>query len=174
MAFVETANITRSRSFALQGFLFVLTLIPFALIDFRAATVSISGLWIPLIGVYIWPKSAETSSSTVLIFLSGILLDLLSDSPTGMWALVFVLTFLIIRPNKRGTNVSRQLLWSGFVIWSAVVALGFLAMGAMSDTQTLSWRPMIMQLVVAGLVFPIISAGAQFARRIATDPADRP
>ncbi len=174
MAFVETANVTRSRSFALQGFLFVCALIPLALIDFRAASISVSGLWIPLIGVYVWPKSAETSSSTVLVFLAGLILDALSDSPTGMWALIFVLTFLIIRPNKRGLNVSRQLLWSGFVSWSAIVAIGFLALGAMSDNQTLNWRPMIIQLVVAGLAFPIVFAVAQFARRIATDPADRP
>ena len=173
MAFVETANITRSRSFALQGFLFVCVLILFALIDIRAASFSISGLWIPLIGVYIWPKSAETSSSTVLVFLAGLILDVVSDSPTGLWALVFVLSFLILRPNKRAHTVSRQALWLGFVIWTVIVSLWFVGIGAIFDGYVLHWQSMVMQIVIAGLAFPFVRGIARYARRIASDPADR-
>ena len=173
MAFVETANITRSRSLALQGFLFVCALIPFALLDFRFGLLSVSGLWIPLIGVYIWPRGAETSTSTIWAFFAGLLLDLVSDSPTGLWALIFVLTLLIMQPNKRAANVTRQALWLGFVMWLVIVALWMWGLSVVSSTQFLSWRPMIFQLVVAGLVFPIVHGIARYARHLATDPADR-
>ncbi len=173
MAFVETANITRSRSLALQGALFTAALVVFSFIDLRFAGITLSFLWLPLIGVYLWPRGSETSSSTVLLMLTGLFFDVVSDGMIGVWALIFLATFLIVRPNKRSRNTSFSSLWIGFVTWTVILVLGIWAIQAIFIKVNFSVLSVFLQWGPVLLAFPVVYWLSQFARRIVTDPSER-
>ncbi len=174
MAFVETANITRSRSLSLQGFLFTLALIVMSLVDIRFAGLNLSFMWLPLIGVFLWPRGAETSSSAGLLLIAGLLFDIISDGAIGVWPIIFLVTLLILRPNKRSRNVTFISLWTGFFIWASALLLAICAVQLVFMKVPFSILDLVTQWLPTLLIFPAVFWVARTSRQIFTDPSERP
>jgi len=100
MVFASTTPMA-SRGYAWQGILVlsVLTIIGMLSMNIFGRVVSFSLL--PLIGVILWPRGASPKTSIIAMLILGLLLDVLTGGPLGLWALVYLAVFMILRPHQR-------------------------------------------------------------------------
>lgn len=166
------ASDMKSRSYAVQGALFTLSLIPLALIDLHIFSTTLSFIFVPLIGIYLWPRGAATSLSYILIFLCGLIMDLASGGPIGIWPLLYLLTFGILRPDARRREISLQPLWLGFISWMAVLVIFVIILNGLFMPEKMQLRVLILQACVVCLLFPFIYSVRQFIRNFVVSSED--
>lgn len=110
-----------------------------------------------LMVVYHWTVYRPDLMSPGIVFITGVLLDLMEGTP---YIGVSPLTFLIVRSlillvRQRAANQSFAVVWTGFLV-AAIVAIGlqWLAVSALSMT-VLSVRPFAFQILVTVAAYPI-------------------
>jgi rod shape-determining protein MreD len=111
-----------------------------------------------LAGIYYWTIYRPDLLTPAAIFLSGLVLDLLSGAPLGVAALVFLLTRVIVVPQRR-FFVDRlfPFLWSGFTLLAAAaVAFLWLLGGALAGVM-LDIRAAMLQWVLTVACFPAVA-----------------
>ncbi len=173
MAGIETSSVLRSRNIAFQGFLFLILTSVIALLEFRIGAIHLSFLAIPLAVIFLWPRGSEPALSAGLIVFGGLLFDLASGGPLGLWPLLYLITFMVIRPNKRGRNLKRNPLWAGFAVWLLVLTVIVLLLALLSENLTFSSWAWTSQMCMALAAFPAIYAIRRKLRIKFTDPSDR-
>ncbi len=116
----------------------------------------VSFIFLPLMAVFLWPRIGTPIASIILILLFGLLLDLLSAGPLGLWSLIFLSVFAIFAPHKRLKPLTLK---SAFFRWLAVllfalIAAYFLGWYALRSRPEI-W-PMIYQGAAAIILFPFV------------------
>lgn len=112
-----------------------------------------------LMAIYYWAIYRPTLLPVWLIFLAGLLMDLISNLPLGLTALVFVLAqWIVIDQRRYLMGQSFLMIWIGFAIVSAAVALiQWGLFGLLSGSRWPSPRPLGFSFLFGVALFPLIS-----------------
>lgn len=151
----EAPNSIRSLSGALQGLTSGFIVVFLALVHFDLSGHHIGFILFPVAVIYLWPSHASHSWSLFCIFLLGIFHDLASDGPLGIWAVCYLLLFIIMGKGI-GRNVTFRRAVSGFGLSLLFVAglsygLGFVSLGAPPNIVSL-----LISVLTALLFFPLL------------------
>jgi cell shape-determining protein MreD len=167
-------SIWRAYGRALGGGVFGLALVLVSMISFGVGSFEAALTLVPLSGVFLWPHNASSSLSIVLIFCLGILVDILSNGPFGMWALLYLITYGVLRPDLRSRALSMQRLWFRFIVWVLLIDAVLVLLGVITiDGRTAIW-PLIFQTLMAILIFPLVQGLVQLSRWMSQrDQSDR-
>jgi rod shape-determining protein MreD len=111
-----------------------------------------------LAAVFYWTIYRPDLLPPVAVFLCGITLDLLSGAPLGVAALVFLLTRVIVLPQRR-FFVDRlfPFVWSGFTLLAAAVVAFLWLLGSFFAGAMLDMRAATLQWVLTVASFPAVA-----------------
>jgi len=76
--------------------------------------------FVPLVVLAIWPRDANSLLSLALVFAAGLFTDWATGTPWGQWALVFSVTWGVLRPELRSSPYAPV---SFFFVWIATCGL---------------------------------------------------
>lgn len=139
-----------------KGALLLLFLTALSVLSANILGREVSFIFLPLMAVFLWPRIENPIASIILILLFGLLLDLLSAGPLGLWSLIFLSVFTIFAPHKRLKPLTFK---SAFFRWFAVllfalIAAYFLGWYALRNRPDI-W-PMLFQGTAAIVLFPFV------------------
>lgn len=138
---------------AVYGFLITLVMIIFGLITLHIFNVTISLIWLPLMSVFLWPRFAAPIVSIFLIFIAGLFQDILNAQTLGFSSILFLLTYIFLRPQLDFDNLGFTTLWTrfgGVIALTIGLILLFKLFGA---SVSISHFPM--QVLLTLLLFPV-------------------
>jgi len=138
------------------GVLLMLFLVCISVLSVNIASKSVSFVFLPLIGVCLWPRTENSIGSIIAIVVFGLLLDLISAGPLGLWSLVFLSVFTIFQPHSRlkEHNFSTALRLWVLVLLLAIIASFFLGWFALESRPDIV--AVLLQALLASLLFPLI------------------
>jgi len=156
-----------------KGSLLLLTLILFSGLSVNIMGRTVSFIVLPLIAIFLWPRLDNPIASIVLILLFGLLLDIISAGPLGLWPLVFLTIFTLFRPHLRlkrhqfGPSFGQ---WFGALTLSVVLAffLGWFALEQRPDITAL-----LMNAAAAIIAFPLVYGLRHVGAQLLTDADGR-
>jgi hypothetical protein len=97
--------------------------------------------WLPFAVVLLWPRQVGLWASGLLLLIGGLWLDWSSWGAPGQWPLVFLLTFLIVRPDirqGRGLGPGMSRFAAGLLVGVPVLVLtGWIVYESLPDWGTL-------------------------------------
>ena len=133
-----------------------------ALVLYAAPTRLIEGpdlmpAW-PLMVIFLWSGLRLRFMPPIVIFLIGLIQDLLTGAPMGVWALSYMAALTLTR--FRGEDgMPRDLppIWVRFcaamlIAAGVAYAAGSLALGELAD-----WRPIVIEAAASILMFPMLA-----------------
>lgn len=169
----DGGNIAKESGLALQAFGFGLVLSLLSMVSFRLAGFQASLTFVPLIAVFFWPKEASRGLSSFFIFCLGLIVDFLSAGPLGLWAVIYLLCYGVLRPDNRSAEKQLQSLWLAFAAWGGLVTLLIVLMGWIFIDGRTAATATLSQFAISLVVFPFIFALYQAAHFFSED-ADSP
>ena len=123
---------------------------------------------IPLIVVFFWSIYGPDYMPSVSAFFIGLLQDLLSGGPLGLWAGVYLITqYLVLTQRAYFVGREQKVVWLGFAFAAAnACVILWLVMSLMSGVL-LPVRALLAQMVATVLFFPVFSfAFGELHRRV--------
>lgn len=169
----DSGNIAKESGLALQGFSFGIVLSLLSMLSFRLAGFQASLIFVPLMAVFFWPREASRGLSSGFIFSLGLIVDFLSAGPPGLWAIIYLLCYGILRPDNRGTERHLRRLWLAYAGWCGLVAILIVLMGWIFIDGRTAVTATLSQVVISLVIFPFIYALYQAAHFFSED-ADSP
>lgn len=111
-----------------------------------------------LAGLFYWTIYRPDLLPPVAVFLCGITLDLLSGAPLGVAALVFLLTRVVVLPQRR-FFVDRlfPFVWGGFTLLAAAAIAFLWLLGSFFAGAMLDMRAATLQWVLTVASFPAVA-----------------
>jgi rod shape-determining protein MreD len=111
-----------------------------------------------LAGVFYWTIYRPDLLPPIAVFLCGITLDLLSGAPLGVAALVFLLTRVVVLPQRR-FFVDRlfPFVWGGFTLLAAAAIAFLWLLGSFFAGVLLDMRAATLQWVLTVASFPAVA-----------------
>ena len=107
--------------------------------------------------IFYLAAQAEHGVPVWLAFLAGLATDILTAGPLGYWALIFLLTHSLAKAYRQtNTRGSFAGLWLGFALSLVVVAALGWALASLYFVRFIDWRPMVIGVVSATLLFPLV------------------
>ena len=139
-----------------KGILSMVILLLISTLNVNISGHTIGFIFLPLIGVCLWPRTDKAVVSIVAVLISGLLLDLLSAGPLGLWALIFLSVFAVSQPHMRPNEFRLNMAFIqclGFLIFAVIVSylLGWFAMERRPDITAL-----LFQALAYVILFPFI------------------
>ncbi|NNE40407.1 MAG: rod shape-determining protein MreD [Marinicaulis sp.] len=123
---------------------------------------------IPLLVVFFWSIYSPDYMPSVSVFIIGLLQDLLTGGPLGLWALVYLTTqYVVMSQRSYFLGREQRVVWLGFTM-AAISAsiLLWLVMNLMSGA-ILPVRALIVQMIATVLIYPLFGmAFRQLHRRV--------
>ena len=123
---------------------------------------------IPLVVVFFWSVYGPDYLPPASVFVIGLLQDLLTGGPLGLWAVVYLVTqFVVLSQRSYFLGREQKVVWIGF----AVVAVGasmilWLVMSLMSGAL-LPFFALTAQMAATVLIYPLFGmAFRQLHRRV--------
>ncbi len=118
---------------------------------------------LPLMVLYIWAARRPAFVPPWLIFIVGLLKDLLSGGLLGVWALSYLAAFLIARPSTEEGGTDVFTLSVRFALGAAIASLSAWAAGYVALGDLAGAGQLVADGVLSVLLFPVFAA--LFARR---------
>ena len=123
-----------------------------------------------LIGIYFWTIYRPTLLPYPLIFASGLLLDFLSGGLVGLNALCFMIVAMIVRGQRRFLlGQSWSVVWAGYCVAVTLIMGGHYAVYALSTLTVLSPVPLVFNLIISYLLYPLILPPMILLNRVLSD-----
>ncbi|WP_371398336.1 hypothetical protein [Fretibacter rubidus] len=169
MPFVDKISDQRSRGLALSGIASVLVLTVLSLLSVNILTYHIGLSFLPLAGLYLWPRLANPMLSVLGLFALGCLADMLGETPLGFWPFVYLVYFMVFRPDTRETSSSLMELWLGFLVAVIVAALTMLVASFIFIGQPIKLTSLIFGWAPVLSLFPLVYLGLRAIGRRSTD-----
>lgn len=131
----------------------LLSVLPLRFPDYAAVATLLA-----LAGLYYWTIYRPELLPPVAIFLSGLVLDLLSGAPLGIAALVFLLARVVVMPQRR-FFVDRlfPFVWGGFTLLAAGTIAFLWLLGSLFSGVVLDMRAATLQWVLTVACFPAVA-----------------
>ena len=123
-----------------------------------------------LIGVYFWLIYRPALIPYPLLFVSGLLLDILSGGLVGLNALCFMVLGIIVRNQRRYLlGQSWSVVWAGFCVAAIIVSsIQFLSY-SLAYLAFPTLLPIFFGLVVSFLLYPVLLPFMMFLNRLLND-----
>ena len=156
----------RSRGHAWHGIVMMLLLTIIGVLSVNLFGRNVSFSLLPLLGVILWPRGSLPVASILAMLIFGLLLDFLTGGPLGLWALVYLILFALLRPHQRlkpHTFKTAFLQVLGGLILALVLAFGlaWFASGHRPDIAL-----MLAPLLAAIGFFPLVYGLRYFFKQI--------
>jgi rod shape-determining protein MreD len=155
------AAVTRRRELSVARFVPTFTILTLALLSvlpLRFPDYAAVAPLLALAGLYYWTIYRPELLPPVAAFLCGLVLDLLSGAPLGVAALVFLLTRVVVLPQRR-FFVDRlfPFVWGGFTLLAAAVIVFLWLLGSLLSGVLLDMRAVMLQWVLTVACFPAVA-----------------
>lgn len=128
---------------------------------------------ITLMVIYYWSIYRPTLIPPVLVFILGILLDLVGSLPIGLSAFLFLFVRHVISDQRLFlTGQPFFMIWLGFFVVSSV---SFAAQWFLFGLTSLQWtplQPVAANIILGALVFPIIMIVLNLSHKTLPPPLD--
>lgn len=155
-----------------QGAGFTLCLIMISGLHFNLGQSVLSLAWLPLIGVFLWPRWAHPVLTPILIAILGLFSDLLLGRFLGLSSLLYLSLYWTAKPREREFQLTLFRGWLEFcLIATLLIAIIFYLLGRTLDLAV-SWRALTEQVVVTAALFPAIYGLRALLRKWIVDPDD--
>jgi len=138
---------------ALLAFLFLLSIVslPFPVVH------AIKPAWILMV-IYYWSIFRPTLMPPSLCFFTGLLLDLVSGLPLGVYAIIFTLVQWIVRDQRR--FLMGQAYFTIWCVFSLVAGLSLIVQWALYgfvQSQWMSLTPVMINVLATIFLFPLVT-----------------
>lgn len=123
---------------------------------------------VPLVVVFFWSIYGPDYMPSISVFFVGILQDLLTGGPLGLWAGVYLITqFIVMSQRSYFLGREQKVVWIGFALAAAGASvILWLVMSLMSGVL-LPVRSLAAQMAVTVLIYPAFGlAFRQLHRRV--------
>jgi len=150
---------------AFYGFVILLSLMILGLINVRLGPLNIMFLWLPLFGLFLWPRHAAPLLSLVLVFIAGLIQDILNAQPLGFSALIFVFTFTIFRNRLPRKDMKTLNVWKNYGQLTLGVSLGLVILNGLIQNTVVMYST-VLHVLITIVIFPVYMAIWQFMRRL--------
>ncbi len=139
----------------LLGFLGVIILaLPLRLFEGAAPTPII-----PLVVVFFWSIYAPAYMPSVSVFLIGLLQDLLTGGPLGLWAVVYLVTqFVVMSQRSYFLGREQKVVWLGFMLAAASASLILWLVMSLMSGVLLPVGGLVAQMATTVLIYPLFGA----------------
>lgn len=119
-----------------------------------------------LMAVYYWAVQRPDVFPAYAVFTVGLLYDLLSAGPLGLWTLVYLVVYGIV-VSQRLLFIGRAftLFWLGFLIAATVAGLFGWALALLYFSQPLSPGPVLIQMAATVALFPVFATLFEWLQR---------
>lgn len=122
-------------------------------------------IFLPAAVLFLWPRQADYNTSLWLVFVAGLFQDLTSGTPAGLFALTWLLVWIIIHIDEPDRSVNFKSHWMTFAIIMVITlmisgVLSIIALQAFPSIFTLA-----LQGFLSWLLYPIIHFGRVFVLR---------
>lgn len=116
--------VTTGQAFTLacQGLLANILLICLSLLHVNLGGLNFGLSLLPLLAIYLWPYRAHYVWSIWFVVLAGLLQDMLSGGPVGLWAIVHCLLFIALDPSSQRSKLGFLGRWAGFALFVMIGA----------------------------------------------------
>ena len=113
---------------------------------------------LPLVVVYFWSIYGPNYLSAPSVFAIGLLQDLLSGGPIGLWPTIYLVAqFAVLSQRSYFQGRDQQVVWLGFaIVGVAAAAMQWLVMSVISGAL-LPLTQLAVQMLATIAVFPLIS-----------------
>lgn len=123
---------------------------------------------IPLVVVFFWSIYAPAYMPSASVFFIGLLQDLLTGGPLGLWAVVYLVTQYIVlsqRPYFLGRE--QKVVWLGFTLAAAGASLILWLVMSLMSGVLLPIRGIVAQMAATVLIYPLFGmAFGELHRRV--------
>lgn len=111
-----------------------------------------------LMAIYYWGIVRPEMFPVYAVFLVGLVFDLLSGGPIGLWAFVYVLTYIIVLTQRfLIVNAPFSVFWLGFLVAAAFAGVVGWAAASLFYGTLLPARPIVWHLFVTVALYPLFS-----------------
>ena len=158
-----------ARGGLLVGSLLMLILALLSVSSFNAFNTVINFIYLPLIGICIWPRTDKIITSICIIFIFGLFLDIVSSGPLGLWSLIFLINFAVFKPHMRlkplvfSTAFSS---WFLLLFFSSILIYFFVWFSIDFPPRVM---PLIIQSAIATCLFPLAYGLRHLLKKIFID-----
>jgi rod shape-determining protein MreD len=113
---------------------------------------------LPLITLFIWSTVRPRFIPPIVIFIVGLLNDVLTGGVLGIWALAY-LTALTIARSRDEDGPTREFgpVWIRFIVVLAIAMPVAWGAGSLAIGQLAPVRPLLIESVASGLMFPLLA-----------------
>jgi len=167
---MRSSSQTISKGGDWKGIFLMVFLVFISVLNVNILGRSISFICLPLIGICLWPRTESPILSIIAILIFGLLVDLLSAGPLGLWALIFLSVFTIFRPHMR---LKPHTFNSALVQWLVALVLAMIAsyvLGWFARNNRPDLVPLLYQALTATVLFPVVYGLRHLGKNLLSDP----
>lgn len=111
-----------------------------------------------LMAIYYWAVVRPEMFPVYAVFSVGLLCDFLSAGPIGLWAFVYVFTYIVVLTQRfLGVNATFLVFWLGFLMTACLSGLIAWGVASIVFGMVLTLKPVMQNIVVTVAVFPLFS-----------------
>jgi rod shape-determining protein MreD len=113
---------------------------------------------LPLMTLYIWSTVRPRFIPPIVIFVIGILNDVLTGGVLGVWALAYLIALTIARSrDEDGPTREFGPVWIRFLVILAIAIPVAWSAGSLAIGQPAPVRPLLIEGVASALMFPLLA-----------------
>ncbi len=113
---------------------------------------------IPLVIVFFWTVYGPDLMPSVSVFLIGLLQDLLTGGPLGLWPAVYLATqFIVLSQRAYFLGREQKVVWIGFALASLGAGLILWLVMSLMSGALLPVGALALQLIATVLIYPVFA-----------------
>lgn len=173
MSRADRSNALSTLSVAIQAAALGLICVLISLLSFDLGGFKASFMFLPLTVLFYWPRRSAYASSLWTAGLIGLMQDLMSGGPLGLWTLTFVILFILIDPTVRRVRYGFLSQWIlfGCLIGAGVISVFIL--GAITLGQWPSVGALMLNALVGVMTFPLLFIAHGLFHQLSGDSDER-
>jgi rod shape-determining protein MreD len=111
-----------------------------------------------LMAIYYWAVVRPNMFPVYAVFVVGLLTDLLSGGPIGLWVFTYVLVYIVAMTQRfLMTNAPFSAFWFGFLVVGMIAGAVSWVIASLIFGMFLPVRPILSYILVTAAVFPLFS-----------------
>lgn len=111
-----------------------------------------------LMAIYYWAVVRPDMFPVYAVFVVGLLTDLLSGGPIGLWAFTYVLVYIVVLTQRfLMANAPFSVFWFGFLVVGMITGAVSWAIASIAYGMFLPVSPILAYILVTVAVFPLFS-----------------
>lgn len=113
---------------------------------------------IPFVAVHYWALRHPERMPEWVVFVAGLMLDVLTNGPLGYWALMYLMGYILAVLSVPWANEGVVGRWMLFLAALLALAIAEWALSSLYYFEFADWRPIAWAALGAGLVYPLFAA----------------